>query len=103
MKLEERIRRYKSGLWLCWIAILEIVAGYPVINGGGMCGGPSNIAGSITLVILGMGSMGGAALGIGGVIRGMGATEGQLGLWSTLSMCVAGLAALAGTFYISVG
>jgi hypothetical protein len=102
MELEQKLRLFKSGLWLCWIAILLTPVGLLAI-GGGPCAGPNNTLGSIILFGVGLSALFGALFGVAMVLRGIAAADGPSRLWGALSVCGAGLAGLAGVFYLLVG
>ena len=103
MEGHERIRLFRWGLLLCWTAILAIPAGMPLIRLGPCLGTPDTVAGSMTLLILGLFSTVGAVLGIGAVIRGIGAVEGLSRLGGGLSILIAGIALLPGLVYLLSG
>jgi hypothetical protein len=103
METQERIRWFKSGLYLCWIAILAIPAGIPLINWGMCLGGPRTVAGSIILLILGLCSTVGAVIGGGGVLQGIRAVKGPWRLGGALSICGAGIAILPGLIFLVTG
>ena len=103
MKTQEKIRWFSWGLGLCWIAILAIPAGMPLISLGPCLGTPDTMAGSITLLILGLFSTVGALLGIGAVIRGLRAVGGPSRLGGGLSVLGAARALLPGSVYLVSG
>lgn len=103
MDPQDKIRRFKWGLCLCWIAILAVPADMPLINFGPCLGGPETLAGSITVLILGLCSTVGALLGIGGVIRGITTVRGFSRIGGGLSICGACLALLPGCIFLLTG
>jgi len=71
----KKLRLFKSGLWLCWIAILLTPVGLLAI-GGGPCAGPNNTLGSIILFGVGFCALFGALFGVAMVLRNIAAAEG---------------------------
>ena len=103
METRERIRWFKWGLCLCWVAILAIPAGMPLVKFGPCLGTPDTVAGSLALLILGLFSTVGAGLGIAGVIRGFGAVQWLSRMGGGLSILGACTTFLPGLVYLLSG
>ncbi len=103
MEAQNRIRRYKTGLWLCWIAVLSIPAGGCLIDLGMCSSGSTTVIGNIALVIFGLFSTIGAFFGIGFVIQGMRAIPRTSQWGGIIGMVGACLAILPGAIYVIAG
>lgn len=102
MEPDDKLRRFKSGLWSCWIAILVLPVGLLAI-GGGPCAGPRNSLGSIILLGAGLCALGGAIFGIPRIVHGMSVASRIPRAMGVLSVCCAALAGAVGVIYLLLG
>ena len=88
---------------MCWAAILAIPAGMTQITMGPCLSGPETTAGSLFVLILGLLSTVGAAIGIVAVIRGIGAVSRAQRIGAGFSICGACIAVLPGLILLVTG
>ena len=94
--------RLKTGLRLCWLALVALPLGLLAI-GGGPCAGPRNALGSAILLSTGAFSVGGSSFGTLRIIQGLKGAKNPLIVFSVLSVIVAGFALLVGGAYLLLG
>jgi hypothetical protein len=102
MPTNDEIRKFKSGLRLCWISLLTLPLGLLAI-GGGPCAGPRNALGSAILLTVGGFGVGAGVFGVSRIVRGFRSEPTRMRLWGALSVCVVGLVCLVGSFYLLIG
>ena len=102
MPTSDEVRKFKSGLWVCWASLLTLPLGLLAI-GGGPCAGPSNVLGSAILLTVGGFGVGAGVFGASRILRGFRSEPTGMRLWGALSICVVGLVGLVGSFYLLIG
>lgn len=99
---ESRNRRFRIGLWLCWLSLLELPVGLLAI-GGGPCAGPGDAFGSAILLAVGAVGVGLGLFGIARILQGFKGAQNLMRVVGVLSMVAAGFAFLVGAAYLFVG
>jgi hypothetical protein len=95
-------RKFKTGLWVCWLSLLALPVGLLAI-GGGPCAGPRNALGSAILLAVGAIGITGGILGIIRLAQGIKEAKRLALLGGALSAIVGGTFALVGAVYLLIG